>query len=106
MEKIQKKIKRGQILSIIQWVILLSLAILIPILFPIYQNKSGWWGWMFPLFMFIIHSLEAILYGIPTGKEYGYTKLESLCLTWLYGFTWWKYKRQEESLKKEDKNNK
>ena len=76
-----KKAKRGQILSIVQWVILISCGIFIPF----------WWGWMFPLAMFIIHSFEAIKYGIPKGKKCNYTSLESLCLTWVYGFTWWKY---------------
>ena len=76
-----KKAKRGQILSIIQWVILLGCGIIIPF----------WWGWMFPLAMFIIHSVEAVKYGIPKGKKGNYTPLESLCLTWVYGFTWWKY---------------
>ncbi len=98
MEEIQKKTKKGQILSIIQWIILLGCGIVIPIVMPIVNNTSGWWGWLFPLTMFIIHSTEAILYGIPTGKKYGFTTLESLCLTWLYGFTWWKYKRQEKEL--------
>lgn len=76
-----KKATIGQILSIIQWIILLACGILIPY----------WWGWLFPLTMFIIHTIEAPLYGIPKGRENNYTTLESLCLTWFYGFTWWKY---------------
>lgn len=98
-EEIKKKTKKGQILSIVQWFVLFIAGFLAVILFPIYNNgKSGWWGIFFPIFMGVIHSIEAIAYGIPTGKKYGYTVLESLCLTWLYGFTWWKYLRQEKAL--------
>lgn len=78
----EKKARIGQIASIVQWIILLSLGIFIPF----------WWGWMFALGMFIIHSFEAVKYGIPKGKEHNFTPLESLCLTWFYGFTWWKFK--------------
>lgn len=80
MEK-AKKARNGQILSIIQWVVLLACGIFIPF----------WWGRMFALAMFVIHSAEAVKYGLPKGKAHGYTALESLSLTWLYGFTWWKY---------------
>ncbi|MFW5780574.1 MAG: hypothetical protein ACOCWI_03905 [Bacillota bacterium] len=76
-----KKALIGQILSIVQWIILLALGILI----------APWWGWMFALGLFIIHSFEALWWGIPRGKLFGYTFMESLCLTWIYGFTWWKY---------------
>lgn len=75
-----KKAMIGQLLSILQWIALIALGIFIPK-----------WGWVLPLIMFVIHSFEAISYGIPKGKVNGYSTLESLCLTWLYGFTWWKY---------------
>lgn len=80
----EKKAKNGQIMSIVQWIILLGAGITLSAL-------NFWWGWAFPAAMFCIHSCEAVIYGIPRGKLNGYTSLESLCLTWLYGFTWWKY---------------
>lgn len=84
--KNNKKTVIGQLLSIFQWAVLLACGIFIPF----------WWGWVFPLAMFVIHSAEAVKYGIPKGKAHGYTPLESLCLTWLYGFTWWKYLGEED----------
>lgn len=77
----QKKATIGQILSIVQWVILIGLGIYFPKI----------WGWIIPSTMFVIHTLEAVGIGIQRGKLNGYTTLESLCLTWLYGFTWWKH---------------
>lgn len=87
----EKKATIGQILSIVQWIILIGLAIYFPKV----------WGWIIPSAMFIIHTLEAVGIGIKRGKLNGYTVLESLCLTWLYGFTWWKYlkiKKEEQKI--------
>lgn len=92
----EKKAKNGQILSIVQWVILLGIGIGVGSFF--------WWGWMFPLAMFLIHTSEFFLYGKARGAENGYTALESLCLTWLYGFTWWKYLPTKDDAPAEDEN--
>ena len=59
---------------------------------------------MFPLAMFLIHTSEFFLYGKARGAENGYTALESLCLTWLYGFTWWKYLPTKDDAPAEDEN--
>lgn len=83
----EKKATIGQILSIFQWPLLL----LIGLLFCHLLKINTYFAYIFPLIMFIAHTIEAILFGIPIGTKKGYTKLESLALTWLYGFTWWKF---------------
>lgn len=49
----------------------------------------GWW--YLTVGALIIHLLEAIFIGIKKGNKYGYKPVNSFFLTWLLGFTWWKY---------------
>ncbi len=51
--------------------------------------QFGMW-YIFVLYL-IIHLLEAFTVGLKKGKEAGFSTVDSMLYTFIFGFTWWKY---------------
>jgi len=45
--------------------------------------------WYIAVGIFILHFLEIFIKGIPVGTKAGKSKMYSVIMTLIFGFTWW-----------------
>jgi hypothetical protein len=72
------KIALNQIIVALLWIVALALLL-----------SLHWW--VLAAAIFGLHAVELVVTGYKRGIDAGYSRIETITLTLIYGYTWWLY---------------